>query len=133
LEAYARALHQRHNGIPILRDIVNDMAVTMKAVLSQLLLLLRGQIQLSKCLRGDSFLAYVALSQSVSIILIFLIIIVVGYLRRMEVFDEQRLRSEFLRSRNAYLEQTLATIPSTQANPYDVIMTTLPLALNSIL
>ena len=44
--------------------------------------------------------------------------LVVGYLRRMEVYDEQRLREEFLRSRNAWLEQTLALIPQGN-NPYE--------------
>jgi hypothetical protein len=96
LEAYARSLHQRHASIPILSDIVADMTVTMRTILQQLLQLLRTQIQLSKCLR------------------------VVGYLRRMNVYDEHELRTEFLRCRNAYLEQTLSAIPSSQANPYDV-------------
>lgn len=82
LEAYARTLLERYD-VPILHSIVQEINRTTHGILQQLREQLRGQLQLPTCLR------------------------VVSYLRRLGLFEEQELRAEFLRSRNAWITSVL--------------------------
>lgn len=87
LDAHVRALRKRHPDVEVLEDIAAEIRGTMRLIVSQLLRKLEGQLQLPVCLR------------------------VIGYLRRMGVFEERQLRAQFLRSRDAWLEAAIAAIP----------------------
>ncbi len=97
LEAYVKSLSVRYKGVPVVQDITQEMNTMMRSVMRQLLMLLRGQIQLSMCLR------------------------IVGFLRRMESFDENGIRAMFLSSRSRWLKNILNHIPS-PSTPYEVRM-----------
>ena len=63
-------------------------------MLTQLLQQLRTNIQLPACLR------------------------VIGYLRRMEIFNETELRLKFLQARNTCLQGILSDIPNESGELY---------------
>ena len=63
-------------------------------MLTQLLQQLRTNIQLPACLR------------------------VIGYLRRMEIFNETELRLNFLQARDTYLQGILSDIPNESGELY---------------
>lgn len=94
LQQYANQLHRKHPGIPIIANMADDVRATADVMLEQLHSQLRGNIQVTACLR------------------------VIGFLRRLEVYDESQLRVSFLKCREAWLAAEEAKIPSQNAYTY---------------
>ena len=94
LSHHVHRLSKRLKHIPLMQGIARDVSGTMDLMQSQLLQLLGTNIQLPACLKT------------------------IGYLRRMGVFEEGELRIKFLQTRNSWLRQTLAAIPSDDAYSY---------------
>ena len=84
LESYAMDLLNRNPDILILKSLIGQMKKTQKYILNELLVSLEKSIQLPQCLK------------------------IIGYLTRMNVFNDQLLlRKEFLSRRLKYLESLL--------------------------
>ncbi|GLJ36703.1 hypothetical protein SUGI_0738640 [Cryptomeria japonica] len=79
LEGFVSKLATMHPKLPVIQSLAADVKQTTQSMLSQLLQRLRSNIQLPECLR------------------------VIGYLRRLGVFNEQEMRLQFLRCREAWL------------------------------
>ncbi|KAH9290765.1 hypothetical protein KI387_034882, partial [Taxus chinensis] len=79
LEGFVSKLATMHPKLPVIQSLAADVKQTTHSMLSQLLQRLRSNIQLPECLR------------------------VIGYLRRLGVFNEQEMRLQFLRCREAWL------------------------------
>ncbi|CAG8693474.1 3649_t:CDS:2, partial [Dentiscutata heterogama] len=86
LSSHVARLVSRYSTIPLIQSIERDVKQTMQLMLSKLITLLSQPIKLPNCLK------------------------VIGYLRRMEAFDEAELRLVFLLSRDAYLRSLIRTI-----------------------
>ncbi|CAG8584812.1 11324_t:CDS:1, partial [Scutellospora calospora] len=93
LSAHVARLVSRYSTIPLIQHIERDVKQTMQLMLSKLITLLSQQIKLPSCLK------------------------VIGYLRRMEAFDEAELRLVFLLSRDAYLRSLIRTIDKEKKDP----------------
>ncbi|PKC09371.1 Dor1-domain-containing protein, partial [Rhizophagus irregularis] len=93
LSQHVARLVSKHSNIPLIQQIEQDVKQTMQLMLSKLISLLREQIKLPSCLK------------------------VIGYLRRMEAFDEAELRLVFLLSRDAYLQSLIHTIDKERKDP----------------
>ncbi|CAG8530409.1 7443_t:CDS:1 [Cetraspora pellucida] len=93
LSAHVARLVSRYSTIPLIQHIERDVKQTMQLMLSKLITLLSQQIKLPSCLK------------------------VIGYLRRMEAFDEAELRLVFLLSRDAYLRSLICTIDNEKRDP----------------
>ncbi|CAG8488013.1 14338_t:CDS:1 [Racocetra fulgida] len=93
LSAHVARLVSRYSTIPIIQHIERDVKQTMQLMLSKLITLLSQPIKLPSCLK------------------------VIGYLRRMEAFDEAELRLVFLLSRDAYLRSLICTIDNEKKDP----------------
>ncbi|GBC10851.1 hypothetical protein RclHR1_09960002 [Rhizophagus clarus] len=93
LSQHVARLVSKHSNIPLIQQIDQDVKQTMQLMLSKLISLLREQIKLPSCLK------------------------VIGYLRRMEAFDETELRLVFLLSRDAYLQTLIHTIDKERKDP----------------
>ncbi|CAG8717866.1 18643_t:CDS:1 [Racocetra persica] len=93
LSAHVARLVSRYSTIPLIQHIERDVKQTMQLMLSKLITLLSQPIKLPSCLK------------------------VIGYLRRMEAFDEAELRLVFLLSRDAYLRSLICTIDNEKKDP----------------
>ncbi|KAK9712160.1 hypothetical protein K7432_007340 [Basidiobolus ranarum] len=93
LSSHVRRLCLRHPTVNLLEQVSQDVEKSIAYMLSQLLVLLRGPIKLPLCLR------------------------VIGFLRRMEVFNEAELRVLFLKSRDSYLEQLIHELSVEMIDP----------------
>jgi conserved oligomeric Golgi complex subunit 8 len=82
-----------HADEPILLSICSEVDALTRQMIIQLLVLLRGHVQLPACLR------------------------IIGFLRRLSMFSEQRLRAIFLQCRGDWIHTNLdtATGPNAQA------------------
>lgn len=93
LEAYTQKLKTNHPNNPIIQEIVEDVKSSTEIMISQLLQQLRTNIQLPTCFR------------------------VIGYLKRIGIFEERELRIAFLQCRSYWLHNSIiANIPAN--NPY---------------
>ncbi|GAB4854467.1 conserved oligomeric Golgi complex component [Ancistrocladus abbreviatus] len=95
LEAFVCKLSTMHPKIPIILALAAEVRQTTQTLLSQLLQKLRSNIQLPECLR------------------------IIGYLRRIGVFNEYEMRLQFLRCREAWLTGILDDLD--QRNPYEYL------------
>ncbi|KAF5280504.1 hypothetical protein FQA39_LY18049 [Lamprigera yunnana] len=92
LAAYVRRLYIKHSDISIFKSILDEINKSWLVMLHHLLVQLRQDLQLSRCLQ------------------------IVSYLRRMEVFTEAELRLKFLQAREVWLKSCLNSIDSSNAN-----------------
>ncbi|CAI5521432.1 unnamed protein product [Closterium sp. Naga37s-1] len=95
LEAFVAKLATMHAKLPVIQQLAVEVRHTTQAMLSQLLLRLRSNIQLPECLR------------------------VIGYLRRLAVFSETEMRLQFLRCREAWLGEVVSELDP--SSPYDYL------------
>ncbi|CAI7904761.1 unnamed protein product [Closterium sp. NIES-53] len=86
---------QLMDTLPVIQQLAVEVRHTTQAMLSQLLLRLRSNIQLPECLR------------------------VIGYLRRLAVFSETEMRLQFLRCREAWLGEVVSELDP--SSPYDYL------------
>ncbi|XP_015928147.2 conserved oligomeric Golgi complex subunit 8 [Parasteatoda tepidariorum] len=96
LSTYVKRLEKKHSDIFLIKSIVEDVKVSVTSMLNHLLSRLRTNIQLPECLK------------------------VVGYLRRMDAFNEYELRIKFLQARDTWFQKVIADID--KSNPYDHVM-----------
>ncbi|KAL1462200.1 hypothetical protein WDU94_014056 [Cyamophila willieti] len=94
LANYVKKLERRHGDIPIVLRVVEDVEKSWVCLMYQLLLHLKSDLQLPKCLK------------------------VVGYLRRMQLFSEAELRLKFLQARESFFQSILQSIPTQDANEH---------------
>eukprot|EP01018_Ginkgo_biloba_P022744 Gb_37671 [translate_table: standard] len=95
LEAFVSKLATMHAKLPVIQSLAADVRQTTQSMLSQLLQRLRSNIQLPECLR------------------------VIGYLRRLGVFNEHEMRLQFLRCREAWLASIIDDLD--QGNVYEFL------------
>ncbi|KAL6528793.1 conserved oligomeric Golgi complex component [Orobanche minor] len=95
LETFVAKLTTMHPKIPVIQALAAEVRQTTLSLLNQLLQRLKSNIQLPECLR------------------------VIGYLRRIGVFNEYEMRLQFLRCREAWLTGILDDLD--QRNPYEYL------------
>ncbi|KAL6530730.1 conserved oligomeric Golgi complex component [Orobanche gracilis] len=95
LEAFVAKLTTVHTKIPVIQALAAEVRQTTLSLLNQLLQRLKSNIQLPECLR------------------------IIGYLRRIGVFNEYEMRLQFLRCREAWLTGILDDLD--QRNPYEYL------------
>ncbi|CAA0821288.1 conserved oligomeric Golgi complex component-related / COG complex component-related [Striga hermonthica] len=95
LEAFVAKLTTMHPKIPVIQALAAEVRQTTQSLLSQLLQKLKSNIQLPECLH------------------------IIGYLRRIGVFNEYEMRLQFLRCREAWLTGILDDLD--QRNPYEYL------------
>ncbi|CAG8749330.1 5156_t:CDS:1, partial [Acaulospora morrowiae] len=93
LSGYVTDLVSKYSTIPLIKHIEQEVKWTMQTMLSKLIMLLSQQIKLPDCLK------------------------VIGYLRRMEAFDESELQLVFLLSRDAYLQSLIKALEKEKRDP----------------
>lgn len=95
LEAFVSKLATMHSRLPVIQSLEADVRQTTQSLLAQILQRLRSNIPLPECLR------------------------VIGYLRRLAVFNEHEIRLQFLRCREAWLVGIIDDLD--QSNPYEYL------------
>ena len=90
--SYVRRLEKRLDHISVIKSIGVDVEKLKRVMLQQLFQQLKGNVQLPVCLK------------------------LIGYLRRMDVYAEDELRTKFLQARGAWLRNILKSVPSN--DPY---------------
>ncbi|KAG0632021.1 hypothetical protein M758_1G298600 [Ceratodon purpureus] len=95
LEAFVTKLATMHSRLPVIQSLEADVRQTTQSLLAQILQRLRSNIPLPECLR------------------------VIGYLRRLAVFNEHEIRLQFLRCREAWLVGIIDDLD--QSNPYEYL------------
>lgn len=90
---YVKRLEKKHivAEIPVLRSVINDVKKSTQFLLTHLLSQLRSNLQLAAILR------------------------IIGYIRRLDCFNETELRLKFLQARNSWLDGLLDAIPDDDA------------------
>lgn len=96
LSAYVKRLERKHADIPLIRSIIDDIRSAANTMLIQILAKLQSNIQLPECLK------------------------IVGYLRRMDVFNETELRIKFLQARDAWFKKVINEID--KSDPYQHVI-----------
>lgn len=91
LASYVKRLERKHADIPLIKSIINDIQSAANTMLMQLLAKLQTNIQLPECLK------------------------IVGYLRRMDVFNETELRIKFLQARDTWFNKVINEIDNSDA------------------
>ncbi|CAG8621501.1 7746_t:CDS:2 [Paraglomus occultum] len=97
LSAYVTRLLSKYPAVPVIQQIDQSVKHSIQQMLSKLVALLSESINLPVCLK------------------------VIGYLRRMEVFDEAELRLVFLLSRDAYFQSLLRSIEKEKHDPFEYL------------
>ncbi|CAG8609641.1 4718_t:CDS:1 [Paraglomus brasilianum] len=97
LSAYVTRLLSKYPTIPVIQQIDQCVKRSIQQMLSKLVALLSEPINLPVCLKA------------------------IGYLRRMEVFDEAELRLVFLLSRDAYFQSLLRGIEKEKNDPVEYL------------
>eukprot|EP01134_Creolimax_fragrantissima_P001137 CFRG1137T1 len=87
-------ISRKHGCISLFAQVVEEVAAAKKVMLTQLMQLLRGNINLPACLR------------------------IVGHLRRVNCFTEKELRLKFLSARGSWLKTNLNTLSNTDVYSY---------------
>jgi len=85
IQALCAKLQKPLGRVPLMAAVVRDVRTSSAWMLNQLLARLRGQVQLPECLK------------------------IIGYVRRMGVFDETQLRLKFLQAREAHFAASVAS------------------------
>eukprot|EP00794_Sanderia_malayensis_P011097 gene11097-12266_t len=88
---YVKRLEKKLSSVKIIMHISKDVKKATNLMLEQLLLQLKGSIQLPACLR------------------------IIGYLRQLESFTEAELRIKFLQARNSWFNSLVKAIPDKEA------------------
>lgn len=86
LRAFVGTLAFAHGDVPVVATLKESADAAAETLKEALLTKLRGQLQLPDCLR------------------------VIGYLRRLAIFDEQELRTQFLACREVWLAALVAEV-----------------------
>jgi len=91
LSNYVKRLEKKFSSIKIIADIGLEVKRSTEYMLNQLLLQLKGNIQLPACLR------------------------IISYIRQLDVFKEEELRITFLQARDSWFTTVLSQIPNDDA------------------
>lgn len=94
LKGYGKKLLMIHGGVPVVETIATEVDAVSRVMMEQLLEKLQTNIQLAECLR------------------------LVGYLRRLNVFDEAEMKRSFLERRGMWIKGSLRELHSNNAYEY---------------
>lgn len=96
LSSYVKRLERKHVDIPLIKSIIDDIQSAANVMLTQILAKLQTNIQLPECLK------------------------IVGYLRRIDVFNETELRIKFLQARDSWFKKVISEIDN--SDPYQHVI-----------